>query len=75
MYQIVEPYSDYITINISSPNTPNLRELENKEQIKRLVSKLSKIKKKYIHKLSQEISDDNLEYICNISMKEEFLSG
>ena len=25
--------------------------------------------------MSPEISDDNLEYICNISMKEEFLSG
>ena len=77
LYQIVEPYSDYITINISSPNTPNLRELENKEQIKRLISKLSKIKRKKntFIKLSPEISDDNLEYIYNISMKEEFLSG
>ena len=32
LYQIVEPYADYITINISSPNTPNLRNLEKKNK-------------------------------------------
>ena len=44
LYQIVEPYADYITINISSPNTPNLRNLE-KEQISKLVLELSRLKK------------------------------
>ena len=33
----VYKYSDYITINISSPNTPNLRELHNKDELKNLI--------------------------------------
>ena len=77
LYEIVKNYADYITINISSPNTPNLRDLENKDQIGKLISKLSKLKKKKqtFIKLSPEISDENLEYICNVSMNEEFISG
>ena len=77
LYEIVKNYADYITINISSPNTPNLRDLENKNQIGKLINKLSKFKKKKntFIKLSPEISDENLEYICNVSMNEEFISG
>jgi dihydroorotate dehydrogenase len=77
LYEIVKNYADYITINISSPNTPNLRDLENKNQIGKLINKLSKLKKKIntFIKLSPEISDENLEYICNVSMNEEFISG
>ena len=51
---MVEPYADYI-INISSPNTPNLRDLENKDQIGKLINKLSKIKKNsYFHKIFRD---------------------
>ena len=77
LYEIVKNYADYITINISSPNTPNLRDLENKNQIGKLINKLSQLKKKIntFIKLSPEISDENLEYICNVSMNEEFISG
>ena len=30
LYQIVQSYADYVTINISSPNTPGLRDLQKK---------------------------------------------
>tara|TARA_B100000131_G_C18068085_1_gene593362 strand:- start:470 stop:1459 length:990 start_codon:yes stop_codon:yes gene_type:complete len=33
----VYKYSDYISINISSPNTPNLRELHNEDELKNLI--------------------------------------
>ena len=36
----VSTLSDYITINISSPNTPGLRDLHNQENIKKLVSSI-----------------------------------
>ncbi len=35
----VAPYADYITINISSPNTPGLRDLQKAETIKFLIGK------------------------------------
>ncbi|MDH5612281.1 MAG: quinone-dependent dihydroorotate dehydrogenase [Gammaproteobacteria bacterium] len=36
----VYPYADYITINISSPNTPGLRELQHGEELEKLLSGL-----------------------------------
>ena len=36
----VYPYADYIAVNISSPNTPGLRDLQNKEQLDDLLRTL-----------------------------------
>ncbi len=36
----VYPYADYIAVNISSPNTQNLRSLQNKEELDRLLGTL-----------------------------------
>jgi dihydroorotate dehydrogenase len=40
-YKALYPYVDYFAINISSPNTPNLRELQEKEPLKKLLETLS----------------------------------
>ena len=34
------PLADYVTVNVSSPNTPGLRGLQNKEELTRLLSAL-----------------------------------
>ncbi|MCP4474977.1 MAG: quinone-dependent dihydroorotate dehydrogenase [Gammaproteobacteria bacterium] len=36
----VYSYADYITVNISSPNTPGLRDLQQSERLKKLLSEL-----------------------------------
>jgi dihydroorotate dehydrogenase len=41
----VYEFSDYITINISSPNTPDLRDLHNKENISELLRSIDNQKK------------------------------
>lgn len=41
----VYPYADYITINISSPNTPLLRNLQEREPLSQLLSELINTKK------------------------------
>jgi len=38
-------YSDYITINISSPNTPGLRGMQSKNELDKLLAELSKTRK------------------------------
>ena len=35
--EAVSPFCDYLTINVSSPNTPGLRSLQNKEKLHRLI--------------------------------------
>lgn len=43
----VAPYADYITINISSPNTPGLRELQKADYLNTLLYKLKEAQSKY----------------------------
>ncbi len=40
----VAPYADYITINLSSPNTPGLRELQTKAYLETLLMKLNQVR-------------------------------
>ena len=47
--QAVYPHADYITINISSPNTPGLRELQHGEGLSSLLKQL-KLKQAELHK-------------------------
>lgn len=39
-FEIVYPVADYVVVNISSPNTPNLRELQKSESLEVLLSAL-----------------------------------
>jgi dihydroorotate dehydrogenase len=44
--RVLLPYADYITVNVSSPNTPGLRALQAVKPIKKLVSAVAKAMKK-----------------------------
>jgi len=47
--------SDYITINISSPNTPNLRQLQKKETLEELLKEITDKKKELSDNLEKNI--------------------
>ena len=76
----VHKYADYITVNISSPNTPNLRDLHDEKKFKFLISALEKKYKEIginipiFIKISPDESNDALDSIINV-VKESFLSG
>ena len=59
----ISPYADYITINISSPNTPNLRALHAKENLIPLFSaiKLATENVNYLKPVFIKISPDETE--------------
>jgi dihydroorotate dehydrogenase len=40
-FQTLAPYADYIAVNVSSPNTPGLRKLQEREPLDRLLGSLS----------------------------------
>ena len=67
----VYKYTDYITVNISSPNTKNLRNLQNSENINKLFVALEneihtlKIDKPIFIKISPDESLDTIKYIIN----------
>lgn len=41
-FELVHPHADYVVVNVSSPNTPNLRELQRPEALTALLSALQK---------------------------------
>ncbi len=63
--------ASYITINISSPNTPGLRNLEVLENLDILLDKINNfdredllIKVPILLKISPDLEPDNLKYLC-----------
>ncbi|MGE3318751.1 MAG: quinone-dependent dihydroorotate dehydrogenase [Candidatus Berkiella sp.] len=44
-YEKVYPYADYVTVNISSPNTPELRKLQQGELLKSILTPLRELQK------------------------------
>jgi dihydroorotate dehydrogenase len=66
------PYVDYFVVNVSSPNTPNLRELQDKEPLKEILSKLMKLnsdqpyQKPVLLKIAPDLSDEQLLDIIDI---------
>jgi len=76
MIDAVYGLSDYITINISSPNTPNLRKLQKKEELDALLKDISEKRTELIKttnkniplllKIAPDIDDSDKENIAEI---------
>ena len=69
--------ADYITINISSPNTEGLRDFHEKEKLKDLLYSLNKIKKEnnkkipLLLKVSPDIEDNHISEIVDVATKND----
>ena len=67
--------ADYITINISSPNTEGLRDFHDQEKLKDLLVALNKIKKDnktnipLLLKVSPDIKDNHIPEIADVAIK------
>ena len=72
--------ADYITINISSPNTKDLRDFHEKEKLKDLLSSLNKIKNDnkiktpLLLKVSPDIEDKHISEISDLAI-ENYISA
>ncbi len=69
------PLGDYVTINISSPNTEGLREFHDKELLEDLLLKINKIReesnfnKSFLLKISPDLDDSSIDHIIELSLK------
>lgn len=64
--------ADYITVNVSSPNTPNLRELQKAESLDELLKTLQDNNLKKIPllvKIAPDLSESEIEAIVDIALK------
>lgn len=79
-FETLYPYVDYFVVNVSSPNTPGLRELQDKEPLKRLlmhVKGLSRSKEKIkpvLLKIAPDLTSSQLDDIVEI-LKETKTDG
>ena len=66
------PLADYVTINISSPNTPGLRGLQNKEELNRLVGTVlearGSAKKPVLVKIAPDLDETALDEIAAVAL-------
>jgi len=71
LYEVV----DYFVVNVSSPNTPNLRALQEKEPLKKLLSGLQDlnahkpVQKPILLKIAPDLSNDQLDDVIEIVLE------
>ena len=76
--RIVSPLADYITINISSPNTPGLRDLQSSEKLEKLLRSIEKSRSKnagqtltppILLKIAPDLTEKEIKEIARIALK------
>ena len=72
-FYLVHPVADYVAINISSPNTPNLRELQKADSLEELLGALTLRNielggKPLLVKIAPDLSEAEIESIVDICM-------
>lgn len=71
-FEALFPYVDYFVVNVSSPNTPNLRALQDREPLTKLLSTLQKLNAKketgkpILLKIAPDLTNEQLEDIIAI---------
>ncbi len=79
-FEALYPFVDYFVVNVSSPNTPNLRELQEKEPLKKLLSQVKSLSlakekpKPILLKIAPDLNESQLNDIVDI-LKETGTDG
>lgn len=71
-FEEIYPYVDYLVLNVSSPNTPNLRELQGQEPLDKLLSAIVQANaakdrtKPILLKIAPDVTDSMLDKIVEV---------
>jgi dihydroorotate dehydrogenase len=71
-FEALFPYVDYFVVNVSSPNTPGLRALQEKEPLRQLLSRLQQLNrakpnsKPLLLKIAPDLTGEQLDDILDI---------
>ncbi len=74
-FTALHDYVDYFVVNVSSPNTPGLRELQEKDALRIILSNLQiqnskfKIQKPILLKIAPDLSGGQLDDVIDLAMK------
>ncbi len=75
-FEIIHGVADYVAVNISSPNTPNLRELQRAESLEDLIAALKKKNaelgpKPLFVKIAPDLTEGEIEAIVDVAVRYE----
>ena len=74
-FTILHDYVDYFVVNVSSPNTPGLRDLQQKDSLKKILTNLQqlnnakKIKRPLLLKISPDLLPNELDDIIDLAIE------
>ncbi len=70
--ELLAPLADYAVINVSSPNTPGLRELQDEALLRRLVERLRRLPgcPPLLVKIAPDLEDDAIDAIARLAYQE-----
>ncbi len=77
--ELLLPFADYLVVNVSSPNTPELRKLQEPERLQRLLEALlataqrlaerrHTVKKPILVKIAPDLTDDEVREIAHVAL-------
>ncbi|MET0637006.1 MAG: quinone-dependent dihydroorotate dehydrogenase [Chitinophagaceae bacterium] len=74
-FKELHPYVDYFVVNVSSPNTPGLRELQEKESLRKILMHLQMINNGKAHskpillKIAPDLTTSQIDDVIDLSME------
>jgi dihydroorotate dehydrogenase len=74
-FKALHPYVDYFVVNVSSPNTPGLRELQEKESLRKILTHLQSINvkqekpKPLLLKIAPDLTQEQIDDVIDLAME------
>lgn len=74
-FKALHPFVDYFVVNVSSPNTPGLRELQEKESLRKILMHLQMINngkavaKPILLKIAPDLTDEQLDNVVDLALE------
>jgi len=74
--EVLAPFADYLAINVSSPNTPGLRALQNRAQLESLLARVGAARTRaagaegppLVLKIAPDLADEDLAEIAEVAL-------
>ncbi len=75
-FNALHDYVDYFVVNVSSPNTPGLRELQEKDSLRKILTNLQEIQKTSLHiqkpillKIAPDLTTEQIDDVIDLALE------
>ena len=74
-FEALHPYVDYFVVNVSSPNTPGLRELQEKDSLQKILTNLQNLNAKHpnpkpiLLKIAPDLTISQIDDVIDLAME------